>query len=548
MVEDSENKQHTPLPFPDPPQYPLSSVQNLTQKEENGSIVNKCKNILSSLFEKTNYPDNNDTDEEDDKIRQLFPDENHDDSYSRRKIDGESQLQYLNVNDSSSSSNTFLTGNDQEITNFLHFPEPKSLPIRMSVNEDINESYLDRIKHLEVSKTKIPYSEPHSKVPGLFETFSLTTLQFKAVSLSTLKKRLENIYTKRKDLCKANKRFLNTLSHWSSSNLAIDTDSMTLIKEIDELFRQDLLFEHKIKEKLNNLTTSLEFVCKRENELIIQKKTLITDMKKYEKMRDKKGDFNQETQFLLEKVITSRRFFDSIKVHFQNAVSVTTRQLFKELAIEYYECCSDLKQHSGAFIENSLVTLERLNSEELMQTLEDLRRRRAHWVWQKLPEEQKKNPRNLENMRNGIYDCNDSLLKNIYKKLPEIYTPVPVASPEEPHLNFLNGYEETNSFISKEKNIGIIEATSPRKESGTTIPKNVENKPSNNAYSPSDKSSSFTKRQLRSKDTKISVLQPRPMTENDINKMRQGDDLPTSEFVQIFKAHKEELNKDPWRT
>ncbi|CCC70688.1 hypothetical protein NCAS_0F02040 [Naumovozyma castellii] len=426
-----------------PPDRPLT---HNAKEPTTGKIHNKFSWVRSSLSRKREIGQDKTR-----NISELFPFQggvnvnNNNDDYNRILLSETENNNYI----SGESTRTFLSENNNDSSSqFQQFPDPPLLPNVMSATANSPDRF-ELATNVENKHFANCNDSNSSMVLTEDFLFPSTRLHFKDVTLNSLKKRLVAISQRKIETCKENKKFLGDLSYWGTHNISTEYDTARLVREVQELFNQDLIFEQNIVSALNKLIVALEFVAKRESELISERKILQSDIKKYQKSKDKRGEYNEETRFLLEKLHSTQNHFENIKVLYQKGISVTTRKLFKDLGVEYYDRASDLKEASSRFIINSLSTLENVNPEDFEQELDDLRRRRIYRVWQKLTPNDKINSRKLENIKTGVYDCNDSLLKDIYKKLPEEYTPIPPEpSGNQPVLKFpLNGFDETVSFL-----------------------------------------------------------------------------------------------------
>lgn len=162
----------------------------------------------------------------------------------------------------------------------------------------------------------------------------------------------------------------------------------------------------------------------RETQLINEGNILKNDLKKYAKAREHKGEKHEDTEVLREKVISSQKSFDVTKRHYKHAISITTRQLFMNLAFEYYENCSDMKDISRKYLQESLSTLQTIDTLSFSEELEKIRKRRFDKFWAKTNPDPTNNIQKFVNMRTGVAGFNDSLMNHLYGKLSFGVAPV----------------------------------------------------------------------------------------------------------------------------
>lgn len=344
------------------------------------------------------------------------------------------------------STKTFMTGNNTDANNIPQFPVNKASAIYPSISFQVSNG--------DIGKSNALNNKPISlmlKDPSILPNFS-TSLHSKHVTLHTITRRINSIANKKQETSRIIQKFLRDLMIWGQNSSSANLDSMELVNEIQDLFQQDLLLEQKISEKLKYLTNELGFISMREDELSTEKKNLLAALKKYGYVKDKKGEYHEETNFFKERVIAHEKAFEIYKAHYQYAVSVTARQVFKEVGIEYYERATDLKESSGEFLKKALQTLETTNGEGFVKDLEKIRMIRAERNWSKLKPEQKVDPQSWVDLVSGKHDCDDTLMKKVYEGLPVAYTPTPRALPlNSPRLNFQTAPEESISGISSDR-------------------------------------------------------------------------------------------------
>lgn len=299
------------------------------------------------------------------------------------------------------------------------------------------------------------FQEPvHQVEPTNFITSQISNhLKFKYIDSNKLRKRLYAIATRKEAEIKSIKKFLKDINHWSDNPLFNNdtNDTKLVIKQINILFSQDLVFQDNIAKQLKSMINNLEYVALKETDLINDHKKLLQEHKKYNNIKVKRGENHPETSFSLERVLTAEHVYESLKKSFQKTISITMRQLFQELSYEYYSNCEDLKNVSSNLIQDFMMSLEVNNFQKFNNQLDQLRRRRSQKIWSQFSVEDKKNPIKWENMKTGIYEKNDSLLQNIYKNLPKDYTLSQLQnSQSQPNLDFKTGLEST--YLHNEDN------------------------------------------------------------------------------------------------
>ncbi|QLL30259.1 hypothetical protein HG536_0A00760 [Torulaspora globosa] len=359
------------------------------------------------------------------------------------------QSQHDNPYPAHDSAKTFLTGNNINANNIPQFPTKegeKQLTRKGSMPE------LRPQLSLATTLKRRPMSLVVSEPPKL-SSFTGAALQSGNITVRKIIKRLNSIGNKKQECSKLIHKFLKDLAIWGQKTSVENIESQALVEELEELFQQDMLLEQKIAEKIKVLTRELEFVGRRERQLSDEKKTLLAALKKYENSKEIKGEFDEETNLFKERVMAHQKSFETYHSNYQYAVSVGARQLFKEVAIEYYERASDLKEHSGNYLQTALKTLETTHQNEIfLKDLERLRMLRAERNWVKLKPEQKSDPQSWINLVSGKQDFDDTLMKKVYEGLPVAYTPMPKASPKKaPQLDFKTGLEESFSDIQSDR-------------------------------------------------------------------------------------------------
>ncbi|EJS43405.1 ssp1p [Saccharomyces arboricola H-6] len=321
-----------------------------------------------------------------------------------------------------SSIKTFLTGNNDENTEFQSEGQPNQNQKQSS--EHLKTSYRRRpeqdiplLKDLFITnKYDDPYLNSSTKFGNITSTFP-SSLSLRTVTLQTIKRRIDCISAKKKEVWKTEEKFLKDILMWLQSSNFEDPDTISLIHEIEKIFEQDILFEQKISDCLKEISNNFEYICMRETQLINEGNILKNDLKKCAKSREHKGEKHEDTEVLREKVISSQKSFDVVKRHYKHAISITTRQLFMNLAFEYYENCSDMKEISRNYLQESLSTLQTVDTLGFSEELERIRKRRFDKFWAKNKPDPKNNIQKFVNMRTGVAGFNDSLMNHLYGKL-----------------------------------------------------------------------------------------------------------------------------------
>lgn len=93
---------------------------------------------------------------------------------------------------------------------------------------------------------------------------------------------------------------------WLQSSNFEDTDTISLIHEIEKIFEEDIHFEQNVSDCLKEISNNFEYICMRETQLINEGNILKNDLKKYAKAREHKGEKHEDTEVLREKVISSQ--------------------------------------------------------------------------------------------------------------------------------------------------------------------------------------------------------------------------------------------------
>ncbi|CAI4523841.1 BAK_1a_G0024960.mRNA.1.CDS.1 [Saccharomyces cerevisiae] len=324
-----------------------------------------------------------------------------------------------------SSVKTFLTGNNDEDSNFQQNQNPKQKselpksPYRQKPTQEIA-----LLKDLFVTnKYDDPYLNSSTRFGNITSTFP-SSLSLRTVTLQTIKKRIDCISAKKKEVWKTEEKFLKDILMWLQSSNFEDPDTISLIHEIEKIFEEDIHFEQNVSDCLKEISNNFEYICMRETQLINEGNILKNDLKKYAKAREHKGEKHEDTEVLREKVISSQKSFDVTKRHYKHAISITTRQLFMNLAFEYYENCSDMKDISRKYLQESLSTLQTIDTLSFSEELEKIRKRRFDKFWAKANPDPTNNIQKFVNMRTGVAGFNDSLMNHLYGKLSFGVAPV----------------------------------------------------------------------------------------------------------------------------
>ncbi|QID80029.1 protein kinase ssp1 [Saccharomyces pastorianus] len=324
-----------------------------------------------------------------------------------------------------SSVKTFLTGNNDEDSNFQQNQNPKQKselpksPYRQKPTQEIA-----LLKDLFVTnKYDDPYLNSSTRFGNITSTFP-SSLSLRTVTLQTIKKRIDCISAKKKEVWKTEEKFLKDILMWLQSSNFEDPDTILLIHEIEKIFEEDIHFEQNVSDCLKEISNNFEYICMRETQLINEGNILKNNLKKYAKAREHKGEKHEDTEVLREKVISSQKSFDVTKRHYKHAISITTRQLFMNLAFEYYENCSDMKDISRKYLQESLSTLQTIDTLSFSEELEKIRKRRFDKFWAKANPDPTNNIQKFVNMRTGVAGFNDSLMNHLYGKLSFGVAPV----------------------------------------------------------------------------------------------------------------------------
>ncbi|SCU99987.1 LAME_0G06810g1_1 [Lachancea meyersii CBS 8951] len=353
------------------------------------------------------------------------------------------------------SANTFLTDNNQNYDRLPNSPKRKeaisSVPLSGSPFTGSGISDFIGCEN-DITVTK-PIS-PWDKIATKSALKSSTTLQ-------TIQKRLMHISLKKSEVSKSYQKLLKELNEWWQDTIEAE-ENMDLISDLQKLFHEDLVFEERLSNKLKEISKALEFTKMREEEMLQERKELQHTIKKYGRMRAKKGNHSEEAHFLKEKVVTRQNSLSIITGHYQNSLCTTARELFVNASVEYFETASDVKDASKAFFQNSVDYLRTIQAGNIEQHIEDLRRKRADKHWSKLTPQERDDPNRLVEIMSGMYNGQDSLMRCVSKKAPLKSSPkvsniekenVPQKENESDlKLEFRTGLEESLSQFPSDSN------------------------------------------------------------------------------------------------
>lgn len=351
------------------------------------------------------------------------------------------------------SAKTFLTGNNIDANHIPQFPTKEAKEENQLARKGSLTEPRPHVNSLTVFNGKRRPTSLMIEEPPKLSSLTGTALLSGNINIRKIIKRLSSVGNKKHECSKLTQKFLKDLGLWGQRTSMEIKEAQGLVEELEDLFQQDMLLEQKISEKIKILTRELEYVGRRENQLSDEKKALLAVLRKYENSKEIKGDYDEETNLLKERVMAHQKSYETYHANYQYALSVGARQLFKEVAIEYYERASDLKDHSGDYLQTALKTLETTHQNEvLLKDLEKLRMIRAERNWTKLKPEQRNDPQSWANLVSVKHDYDDTLMKKVYEGLPVAYTPMPKASPRKaPQLDFKTGLEESFSDIKSDR-------------------------------------------------------------------------------------------------
>ncbi|CAI4477536.1 BDN_1c_G0025510.mRNA.1.CDS.1 [Saccharomyces cerevisiae] len=472
-----------------------------------------------------------------------------------------------------SSVKTFLTGNNDEDSNFQQNQNPKQKselpksPYRQKPTQEIA-----LLKDLFVTnKYDDPYLNSSTRFGNITSTFP-SSLSLRTVTLQTIKKRIDCISAKKKEVWKTEEKFLKDILMWLQSSNFEDPDTISLIHEIEKIFEDDIHFEQNVSDCLKEISNNFEYICMRETQLINEGNILKNDLKKYAKAREHKGEKHEDTEVLREKVISSQKSFDVTKRHYKHAISITTRQLFMNLAFEYYENCSDMKDISRKYLQESLSTLQTIDTLSFSEELEKIRKRRFDKFWAKANPDPTNNIQKFVNMRTGVAGFNDSLMNHLYGKLSFGVAPVEEelqnSQPEHTDVpeyvwnevlsdyNSMDGNPITSNKFLSAKELEpdqLVELLAQEKEE-----KEAKNISSSTAEVPSISQPEIKKENLESNDSLILRSTKRNVNVNAASlrnlsiKKTQGKPESASEESKVLAAAlndaKQNLDENVWRS
>ena len=299
------------------------------------------------------------------------------------------------------------------------------------------------------------------------------------VTVNKLRKRLTTIANKKLQSIKVIQKFIEEFSQWEEGSADLlnpdlaetlptfgtpgnsysnaDNDTRTIVQMVNSVFLQDIKLQRNVAQTIKRMVDSLEYISLKESELHTDGKNYLNDYKKYNALKAKKGPTHLETVFSLERLATTEQVYNSLRRNFQRTISVTMRQQFQALSYEYYESSEALKFAATNSIKSFLSSLEAKDFNAFTLELETLRAKRETKqqccdVKQRVNNSQTK----WEELKTGITECNDSLLKEICEILPVRDSAVEervntrgkdtsqfVADRIQPSLNFKTGLDVT---------------------------------------------------------------------------------------------------------
>lgn len=317
------------------------------------------------------------------------------------------------------SANTFLTqGEDGDDDHDEHAPNNNNNPSPMKVTA------LDRSPLFDIPSTTNMDSLGPSP-PVLVERLS-DKFQFKRVGLKRIQDRLRRIAEAKENVAKNYNKLASEITSWCSLCLERDSE-IDLLTDLQQVLATDKRSEQTMAKLFNMIDTKLEYVAKREENMLQERKDMNSMAKKYDALRVKKGDQNMETEYLKENLHRKRNSLQQLKEQYYESLSKILREEFTRSCFTIYEMGSDLKDVTREFSLQSLEQLKSTNDSGYIDYfLEDVRKVRADKQWSKLSPREKNNPNKLAELVGNLYNGQDSLLRVASNKIPIKFSPLPL--------------------------------------------------------------------------------------------------------------------------
>ncbi|AAS53501.1 AFR130Wp [Eremothecium gossypii ATCC 10895] len=359
-----------------------------------------------------------------------------------------------------SSGDTFLSGG-ADLSPRRQPPPPATRPAKAVsglMNNKENEAAAAKYYHSGALQ-----ADNEQNSTAALELLTNKILGHRKIGLKKIQDRLNEIAEKKFAVNKLYGKLTQEFNIWSN-DVVESEEGLRLVEELQRVLKLDMLMEKNSAQKFRDLAFGLNFIKLREDQMLLAKKELNSDIRKYENVRTKKGEYHEETSYWKEIVNTKQNSLAEVTILYQQALAKTMRELFTLSCVTFYENCTEMKEACKQFFSDSMEYLAgSLGEEYVDEYLDELRKRRADKKWAKLSFEDKNNPNKLAELIGNMYNGDDSLLSNVPKKhmikfsaeaiLKEEFDPV--LKEKEPKLHFGTGLEEDWSQFPTEKYNGI---------------------------------------------------------------------------------------------
>ncbi|AMD19856.1 HCL295Wp [Eremothecium sinecaudum] len=289
-------------------------------------------------------------------------------------------------------------------------------------------------------------------------------LGHRKVGLKKIQDRLNEIAEKKFAVHKLYGKLTQEFNMWSN-DVVESEEGLRLVEELQRVLKLDMVMERNFAQKFRDLAVGLNYIKLREDQMLIAKKEVNNDIKKYEAAKSKKGEYHEETSFWKELVNTKQNSLTEITILYQQALAKTMRELFTLSCVTFYENCTEMKEACKQFFSDSMEYLATTLGEEYVdEYLDELRKKRADKKWAKLSFEDKNNPNKLAELIGNMYNGEDSLLSSVPKKQYVKYSAEailkdelePMMKEKEPKLKIGIGLDEDDwSQFPSERYNGI---------------------------------------------------------------------------------------------
>lgn len=348
------------------------------------------------------------------------------------------------------STNTFLSGNNggpSNIPKFRKFSiknfdtpfEQKGVSYEKSLSDDQIDTIEEEQSNNQNNKRtindlddNIP-TKNNIKINNNFSAFkNASHLNFslptssKKTEFCQVRKRIKGLIKAKINSIKAETRLITDLNRWAEHNFFEDEGCFQFVKDIETLFQSDINFEEKISSILKDIDNQLVYIEKREISLKNKKKQWEMATKKFNSV-EYKGNNKHGLEFHREQLVNAKKSFEFGEEDYKRSITNEARSLFKNVGIAYYEGSTEIKDVSNKFVEKTMTVLQQ-NDENFERELGDLKIQRVQAQMNKKlnnSEDQQKNKKyvNTNKKENVAFELNDTLMRNVYDKLPEEFSP-----------------------------------------------------------------------------------------------------------------------------